>query len=114
MAKDLPTPQLTVLAPGLTLLRPLSHRGEGPGLIVLSWDSSSSVLALANGVPSLSMKWAEEGYTVVEIRSEAWQSTEDPLAKALNELSSCDVSQPKDQVGLVGRSILQSTEECVH
>jgi carboxymethylenebutenolidase len=107
MAKSLPEPRLTELSPGLTLLRPLTHRGEGPGLIVLSCENTSDVLAIDDGVPSLSMKWAEEGYTVVEIRREAWLDGQNPMVIALGQLLQCDQCSPKDQVGLAGMICLQ-------
>lgn len=102
MAKPMPVPQMSNVGEGITLLRPLSHRAEGPGLIVLSWDSATPVLKLEDGIPSLSMKWAEEGYTVVEIRKEAWSRTQDPIGVAIAQLASCDKCQPKNQIGLVG------------
>lgn len=97
----LPTPHLTEVGPGISLLEPLSRRGHGPGLVVLSPGSSSSGLTIDNGVPSPLMKWAEEGYTVVELLANAWTNGQEPVSLALAELSRCERCQPKGQVGLV-------------
>lgn len=101
---SLPTPHLVELGPGLSLLRPLSRCGHGPGLIVLTSDCGPGGLALEAGVPSPLMKWAEEGYTVVEVRAKAWTGAQEPIARALAELAHCESCQPKEQVGLVGKS----------
>ncbi|KAH8698968.1 hypothetical protein BGW36DRAFT_377039 [Talaromyces proteolyticus] len=98
-SSSLPVPNLIDLKPGLRLLHPLSRRGNGPGLIVLPSDEGSSGLNLVDGVPSPLMKWAEEGYTVVEING----STEPQgrLSTALATLASCESCVPKGKVGLV-------------
>ncbi|KAL2825777.1 LEA domain protein [Aspergillus cavernicola] len=101
-ASPLPTPRLTQLAPGISLLRPLSRRGHGPGLIVIGSCSPPDDTEIENGVPSHRMKWAEEGYTVVEILTQAVsEGQEDPIGLALSSLASCDSCEPKTKVGLV-------------
>lgn len=70
-------------------------------MIILSSASSSTGVALKEGVPSNLMKWAEEGYTVVEICASACNDSHESLGLALKELSDCAVCQPKDKVGLV-------------
>ncbi|KAJ4395877.1 hypothetical protein N0V93_000091 [Gnomoniopsis smithogilvyi] len=100
-APPLPSPQLTEVKPGVALLPPLSRRGTGPGIIILTCDYEDS-LAIKDGVPSPMIKWAEEGYTVVEIQSRALSgATEDVLSLALHTLTTCEKCEPKDKVGLV-------------
>ena len=103
----LPTPQLETLQPGVSLLPPLLRKGDqGPGLIVLSLDSDSSAnpVNISEGVPSPLLKWAEEGYTVVEIKHAALsgdKSALDVLIEAVAALSRCPKCEPKDKIGLV-------------
>lgn len=97
--KPLPSATLQTIRPGISLLAPLTRRGHGPGLIVLSADSDTPV-HIAEGVPSPLMKWSEEGYAVVEIQSRALGEG-DVLADALAALSKCEQCQPKEKVGLV-------------
>ena len=102
----LPETRLKQFAPGLTILQPLSRRGVGPGLIVLVSDTGlagSSALAIENGVPSPLMKWAEEGYTVVEVTKTALARPDDAIRWALEELRSCKTVDIQDVVGLVGK-----------
>jgi carboxymethylenebutenolidase len=96
-----PTIQLVELGPGISLLQPLSRRGHGPGLIILSPSSSSGGVAIEDGIPSPLMKWAEEGYTVVELRARAWADGHDHIGVALAGLSQSEKCEPKGQVGLV-------------
>jgi carboxymethylenebutenolidase len=101
--KPLPIAQSKELAPGLSILPPLSRKGSGPGIIILVPDSTAKLL-IEDGIPSPSLKWAEEGYTVVEIRESAL--TADPrnlFGRAIQELAQSDTCEPKGSVGLVGR-----------
>lgn len=100
----LPTTQLTELEPGLSILLPLSRRGDGPGLLVLVPDTDKP-LAIVDGVPSQLIKWAEEGYTVVQIQKRALiAGAPEALAKAIQALERCDKCTPKEKIGLVGES----------
>lgn len=102
-APPLPSPELTEVKPGVSLLRPLSRRGTGPGIIILTGDYSNP-LAINEGVPSPMIKWAEEGYTVVEIQAKALSGGQDSLLElAIKQLADCEKCEPKDKVGLVGR-----------
>ncbi|KAJ0120226.1 lea domain protein [Diaporthe amygdali] len=96
----LPSPVLTAVSPGVSLLRPLSRRGSGPGMIILAPDYGES-LAIIDGVPSPLIKWAEEGYTVVEIKAEALRLADGDLIRTVIEaLYGCEVCEPKDKIGL--------------
>lgn len=99
----LPSPELTEVTPGVSLLRPLSRRGTGPGVIILTADYDDS-LAIREGVPSPLVKWAEEGYTVVEIQARALSAGEGAqlIKSAVEALAGCEKCEPKDKVGLVG------------
>ncbi|ROV95727.1 hypothetical protein VMCG_07623 [Cytospora schulzeri] len=97
----LPSPELTEIMPGVSLLRPLSRRGTGPGMIILT-SNYEDPLAIIEGVPSPLVKWAEEGYTVVEIQARALQTGKGHLIKgAVEQLEGCEKCEPKDQIGLV-------------
>lgn len=101
----LPSPELTEVAPGISLLLPLSRRGHGPGLIILTADRPEP-LAIKEGVPSPLIKWAEEGYTVVEIQAQALGvGKRHVLESAVEALSKCGKCEPKDKIGLVGKSL---------
>lgn len=108
-APPLPSPVLTAVLPGVSLLQPLSRRGTGPGMIVLAADYGGDSLAITEGVPSPLVKWAEEGYTVVEIKAEALKAGgSDPIRSAIETLYECDVCEPKDKIGLTGECCLPS------
>lgn len=116
----LPVTEHTAIAPGVSLLRPLSRRGSGPGVILLTpdWDDS---LAIQEGVPAPMLKWAEEGYTVVEIQAKALRkgAEEEQLSlliiqSALEALGSCEKCEPKDKVGLVGMLYIYIYEVVTH
>ncbi|KAJ5652993.1 NTF2-like protein, partial [Penicillium longicatenatum] len=100
----LPTPQLTTPRPGLSLLPPLSRLGTGPGLILLvpKIGSFDDKLKIEDGVPSPLLKWAEEGYTVVEIEQNALETNaHEALLQAIETIISCDRCEPKNAIGLV-------------
>lgn len=102
----LPKTILQAVSPGITLLQPLSRRGVGPGIVVLVPEtgvSSSSDLRIEDGLPSPSMKWAEEGYMVIEITEAALAALPDALDRALRALQKADSTVPKGVVGLVGK-----------
>lgn len=87
------------IADGVTLVRPLSRKGVGPGMIILSPnEESESPIEIEDGIPSLRMKWAEEGYCVAEIRAQASSSA---LKTAVTALSECHECQPNDKMGLI-------------
>ncbi|KAE8151179.1 LEA domain protein [Aspergillus avenaceus] len=96
-------PTCSTIKPGLSLLEPLSRKGIGPGMmIVLVPDDAPNPIAIQQGIPAPSLKWSEEGYTIVDIRGPAIEE-EDVIGQALTYLSSHDKCEPKDDFGLVGR-----------
>ncbi|KAF0642663.1 hypothetical protein FPSE5266_05572 [Fusarium pseudograminearum] len=100
----LPTPQLKAVRPGVSLLPPLSRRGHGPGLVVLT-PTSGDLLKIEDGVPSVLIKWAEEGYTVVQIDASALEDgdSKDVLREALETMHQCD-KYDEGNIGLVAYS----------
>lgn len=102
--KPLPTPQLKAVRPGVSLLPPLSRRGHGPGLVVLA-PSSGDLLKIEDGVPSVLIKWAEEGYTVVQIDASAFKEgdSKDVLREALETMQQCD-KYDEGNIGLVSKA----------
>ncbi|KUI58545.1 hypothetical protein VP1G_05860 [Cytospora mali] len=97
----LPSPELVEVIPGVSLLRPLSRRGTGPGMIVLTADYEDP-LAIKEGVPSPLVKWAEEGYAVVEIQARALQTGKGHLIRsAVEKLEACEKCESKNKIGLV-------------
>nr|POE66001.1 hypothetical protein CFP56_57691 [Quercus suber] len=117
-----PPPEPAKLAPGLTRVTPLSRRGKGPGLLVLV-DEAASGCTVENGIPTPLMKWAEEGYCVVEITQEAFEGEDAaPIETALHQLGRSEQCEPKDVFGLVcyeyslwerARRILKASPEIV-
>ena len=104
-AAPLPTPRLQTLRPGLSLLPPLSRRGTGPGLVVVCPDTEDS-LAIVDGVPWLLVKWAEEGYAVVQVQPRAIRdadgAAEAALRAAYEALVACEECTHESGVGIVG------------
>lgn len=89
---------------GVTLLPPLSRRGHGPGLIILQ-DNSTQHLDIIDGVPSALIKWAEEGYTVVEIQANALtqaKNASEVFQDSLKALQDCPKLEPGKKIGIVG------------
>lgn len=101
----LPQPELQDVSPGLKLLPPLLRKQQaGPGMIILVPDGTSSV-RIEEGVPSLSQKWAEEGYVVAEVQSSYFeQEGQSSLKQAVDALKNCAQCSSVDRVGLVGKS----------
>lgn len=101
-AAPLPIPRLSEVRPGLSLLRPLSRKGTGPGLVVVCPETADP-LAIVNGVPWPLVKWAEESYTVVQVQPEALENGAEAVLKdALAALSECEDCSPKGKIGIVG------------
>ncbi|OGM40678.1 LEA domain protein [Aspergillus bombycis] len=98
--KVLPTPKIYEVKSGVVLLPPLSRRGIGPGMIVVLSDGASSQLLLADGVLMPSLKWAEEGYTVIEIRESALDRG-DVINQAIEAMTRHEKCSPKHTIGLV-------------
>ncbi|KKK20850.1 hypothetical protein ARAM_005296 [Aspergillus rambellii] len=73
-------------------------------MIVLVPDSSLSAISINDGVPAPAVKWAEEGYAVIEIRESAVE-TAGLINRALEELSKHEKCTPKGSVGLVSYSL---------
>ena len=104
-APPLPVPQAAEVAEGITLLKPLSRLGTGPGLIILVSEdvlSPHEIASSHDGVPWPPMKWAEESYTVIELKASAFSGKDDPIHWAVNALYQCDSCEPKAIVGLIG------------
>lgn len=100
--EPLPTPHLSSVSTGISLLEPLSRRGRGPGLIILTPgdESPESSLEIKNYVPSPLIKWAEEGFTVVTIQQSALSSPDKALQIAIDAIKQCDKCD-QTQIGLV-------------
>lgn len=112
--KPVPPQQPEEIAQGITLLRPLSRKGHGPGLIILAPPSppaqdnnnpTTSSKEIQNGIPSLRMKWAEEGYCVAQIQPHASSSSSSSscsvLQIAVQALQACAECEPKEKMGIV-------------
>lgn len=99
----LPQAKPQTVAEGITLLPPLSRLGHGPGLVILHPDSDKH-LDIIDGVPSALVKWAEEGYAVVEVQARAFKTNGgDVLKSALQALRSCDGFIKESKIGLIGK-----------
>jgi carboxymethylenebutenolidase len=61
-------------------------------------------LEIIEGVPSALIKWAEEGYAVVEIQAKAFErDASEVLGDALKALKSCDKFEADNEIGLIGK-----------
>ncbi|KAK6439820.1 hypothetical protein LTR95_003960 [Oleoguttula sp. CCFEE 5521] len=96
--------KIEAITDSISLIHPLSRKGSGPGIVLLVSESGitdKSQLRIENGIPSATMKWAEEGYCVVEVLPRAWPSGEDPLERAVDALQQASTCHPKEKVGIV-------------
>lgn len=99
----LPVEELRELENGISILSPLTRRGHGPGIILLTPDNDAST-KIIEGVPSHLIKWAEEGYTVVEIQKQALvQDAAGVFKQGLEALQANSKCEPKSPIGLVGK-----------
>lgn len=111
--KPVPPQKPEKIAQGITLLRPLSRKGHGPGLIILApppppQDNNNPITSskeIQNGIPSLRMKWAEEGYCVAQIQphasSSSSSSSSSVLQIAVQALQACAECEPKEKMGII-------------
>lgn len=109
--KPVPPQKPEEIAEGITLLRPLSRKGHGPGLIILAPppqdnnNPTTSSKEIQNGIPSLRMKWAEEGYCVAQIQPHASSSSSSSscsvLQRAVQALQACAECEPKEKMGII-------------
>ncbi|KAF5024576.1 hypothetical protein F66182_3339 [Fusarium sp. NRRL 66182] len=110
----LPQAKPQSIGEGITLLPPLSRLGHGPGLIILHPDSEKN-LDIIEGVPSALLKWAEEGYAVVEIQARAFKrDASEVVSDALKALKSCDQFETDSKIGLIGESCRPDTGIVFH
>ncbi|OAA79814.1 LEA domain protein [Akanthomyces lecanii RCEF 1005] len=103
----LPSAPLQKLQTGISLQPPLTRRGLGPGLLILTTaDEYDEDGTHRDDAPTPVLKWAEEGYTVVQTSAAAIgsSSAEQILSLAMEALQGCDACQPKDKVGVVSYS----------
>nr|CEG05132.1 unnamed protein product [Fusarium clavum] len=100
----LPALQLKEIRPGVSLLPPLSRRGHGPGLVVLT-PTSENLLEIQDGVPSVLIKWAEEGYTVVQIDGSTLATVDNGnfMSEALDAMRQCK-QYDEGKIGIVAYS----------
>lgn len=90
------------LSPNMTLQRPLSRCGRGPGLVLLRPASHAPCNDQNTGLdPAPLQKWAEESYAVVQITVEG-ELLSEAVHQAVDELRSLPECDPKDRFGLLG------------
>ncbi|KAM0715805.1 hypothetical protein Q7P37_008319 [Cladosporium fusiforme] len=100
----LPSAKLQVLKPGISLQPPLTRLGSGPGIILFTTpDVYDEKVTQRDDAPTAVLKWAEEGYAVVQISADAIEplKVEMILTEAVKALEHCDACQPKDKIGLI-------------
>jgi carboxymethylenebutenolidase len=108
-AAPLPTAELKDLAAGVSLLPPLSRRGHGPGMIILLPNETPSYInggtVCNDGIPPPLLKWAEEGFAVVQILEAALEqatNVNELFELAISALKGCEQCHEEDGIGLVG------------
>lgn len=98
----LPAIELRRLEAGVSVLSPLVRRGTGPPLIILTANNDDST-KIIEGVPSLLVKWAEEGFTVAEIQQQALEKDAvGALKRSIEAVRQNPKCEPKDKIGLIG------------
>ncbi|XWW93355.1 hypothetical protein V2A60_001288 [Cordyceps javanica] len=100
----LPSAQLQKLTLGISLQPPLTRRGFGPGLIILTTvHEYDEKVTHRDDAPTPVLKWAEEGYTVVQISAAAIETSnaDQVFSVAMDALEKSDTCQPKGNVGVV-------------
>lgn len=91
------------ISPHLTLQPPLSRRGRGPGLILVADHYALLEKSEKSLDPPPLIKWAEEGYAVVQIQvpGKVEDGGEFPLQKAIEVLRGCEGCDDKEGFGLI-------------
>jgi carboxymethylenebutenolidase len=101
----LPSAKAVQLGPNLTLQPPLSRRGQGPSLIIvtsgdLSFESPPDCLD-----PSPLQKWAEEGFVVLEVTLPTAADTTTfgaDLKRGIEALLAHPTCDQTKKIGLIG------------
>ncbi|KAM0284005.1 hypothetical protein ACHAQH_002200 [Verticillium albo-atrum] len=94
----------------ISIHRPLTRRGHGPGLIILTEEGHG---VPKDGIldPPPAQKWAEEGYAVAEITAGASSENanlNDLLEDAAKQLDALDVCDQKGRIGLIAYAAASS------
>jgi len=96
---SLPSAKPTKLAANVTLQPPLSRRGHGPGLILLVPAFGRTKTETLDPQPIL--KWAEEGYAVVEVVTSGNANISEAVVSGVEALTKLPECSDKDKFGLV-------------
>ena len=94
----------TQISPHITLQTPLSRRGKGPGLVLVADHYALLEKSEKSLDPPPLVKWAEEGYAVVQVLVPAKveeDGDEFPLKKAVEVLKGCEGCVFGEGVGLI-------------
>ncbi|EHY58466.1 hypothetical protein ABEF92_007629 [Exophiala dermatitidis] len=104
----LPTAELVKIDSHISLLPPLSRRGYGPGLIIVLPDDTPTYTdggtVCEDGIPPPLLKWAEEGFAVLEIREAALRDTnsvQNVVDKAVAALEQCKQCRSDGGIGMI-------------
>ncbi|KAL2398011.1 hypothetical protein ABEF95_000965 [Exophiala dermatitidis] len=104
----LPTAELGKIDSHISLLPPLSRRGYGPGLIIVLPEDTPTYtdggVVCEDGIPPPLLKWAEEGFAVLEIREAALRDTDSAqnvVDKAVAALEQCKQCRPEGDMGMI-------------
>ena len=107
----LPMSPITQLASNCRLQRPLSRRGHGPGLLILTAPHTASTNNKTLD-PEPIQKWAEEGFAVIEVtiyddeddNTGKWQwNVDNCVAKAIATFAALPECSEKHKFGMVGK-----------
>ncbi|QSZ37047.1 hypothetical protein DSL72_009139 [Monilinia vaccinii-corymbosi] len=91
----------------IVIQKPLSRRGRGPGLLILTPESYSAQAGRKTLDPEPSQKWAEEGFVVVNVTipDHEWEAGQTGLGAYLDSVLQALKSSPEctdpDRLGLV-------------
>lgn len=104
---QLPTADLVKLSHHVSLLPPLSRKGHGPGLIIVLPEGAPQYtqggVLCEDGIPPPLLKWAEEGFAVVEVREEELTTSRtetEVMGEAIAALMGCEKCLCGDDGGI--------------
>lgn len=102
-----PTSKPQTLSPTLTIHAPLTHRGHGPGIVLITDASTTNGATNGDAThhetldPAPLQKWAEEGFVVAELRLSSSSDLHDQVRIATEALAKHEKCSSKSRFAAV-------------
>jgi len=102
-----PTAKPESLSPTLTIHAPLTHRGHGPGIVLVTDASTTNGVTNGDAThhetldPLPLQKWAEEGFVVAELRLSSSSDLRDQVRLATEALAKHDKCSSKSRFAAI-------------